>query len=231
MPFNSLCWLSDTADKDILVKVRAGQGETAQPYPAEGQQQLFRLWNCFQRRFCLTFVPRRLAAALSASETVSEETIKWTRRKTSFWKLMTFNNKNYMRRTIILKGHKVSSIPSYKWIKKDKKNYDAILVTFWLFPILGQDEQGSFTGWQSPCLESVGSSRAQPVPTSKWHGFVWPRGHCCRRGEGVWTPTALTPQMRCFKVARVEIGLSSWLLALPFCNRRRLFSNFSLLSA
>lgn len=31
------------ADKDILVKVRAGQDETAQPYPAEGQQQLFRL--------------------------------------------------------------------------------------------------------------------------------------------------------------------------------------------
>lgn len=26
-----------------------------------------------------------------------------------------------MRCTIILKGHNVSSIPSYKWIKKDKK--------------------------------------------------------------------------------------------------------------
>lgn len=51
-----------------------------------------------------------------------------------------------MRCTIILKGHNVSSIPSYKWIKKDKKKYDAILVTFWLLPILGQGEQGSFTG-------------------------------------------------------------------------------------
>lgn len=43
MSFNCLCWLSNTADKEILVKIRAGQGETAQPYPAEGQQQLFRL--------------------------------------------------------------------------------------------------------------------------------------------------------------------------------------------
>lgn len=43
MSFNYLCWLSDTADKEILVKIRAGQGKTAQPYPAEGQQQLFRL--------------------------------------------------------------------------------------------------------------------------------------------------------------------------------------------
>ena len=43
MSFIYLCWLSNTADKEILVKIRAGQGKTAQPYPAEGQQQLFTL--------------------------------------------------------------------------------------------------------------------------------------------------------------------------------------------
>lgn len=55
---------TNTADKDIVVEIRAGQGKTAQPYPAEGQQQLFRLWNCFQQRFCLTFISRRLVAPI-----------------------------------------------------------------------------------------------------------------------------------------------------------------------
>lgn len=70
-------------------------------------------------------------------------------------------------------------------------------------PALCQWEAAGLSCASSKCILSQ-----SPPPNGM---ASYGHGCRCRRGEDVWTPIALTPHTRCYKVARVEIRLSSWL--------------------